>query len=119
MPTFQYSQIRARNVITAKNDLGPVLGRDGGKNVVKGIPEKIVNHGLLAAVADSTNSPGEQKVWGSIIKHLQDPNIALINEDASDVCELIRHISTGKDSRQLRRITTEVMEWLNFARRLI
>ena len=121
MSTFQYSQIRARNVMQAKNALGSVQGKEGGKNLIKGIPEKIINHGLLAAVADSVGNHDEERVWQQIAKHLKDSSIQLVdpNQDVSTVQNILTYLSNNIDSRDLRLITSETMEWLNFARRLI
>lgn len=114
------SQVRARNVLEAKTRLGNVQGREGGNNVIKGIPEKIINHGLLAAVADATATPGEERVWGEIAAHLAHPEIDLIARDIATLPALLSHlVSPETDSRRLRLVTAETMEWLNFARRLI
>lgn len=119
MPTH-LSQIRARNVLAAKANLGPVQGRGGGGNVVKGIPEKIINHGLLAAAADAVANNGESLVWGAISTHLADPEIDLVDPKINNLHDLLSHlVSPRVDSRRLRLITAETMEWLNFARRLI
>lgn len=120
MPIQHHSQIRARNVLEAQRLLGRVQGREGGGNVIKGIPEKIVNHGLLAAAADAVGQDGATRVWGAIACHLGDPLIGLIDPDVRTLSDLLDFLTSPDfSSRRLRLVTAETMEWLNFARRLI
>ena len=113
------NQIRARHVLEFAN-FGSVNGKNGGE-VIKKIPPVIMNNGLMAALAYSMDK-GQQAwrgVFDAIAVHLSSKEIAMIPDDKTSAEMLLDYLASDATSVQLRDITAEAFEWLNFARRLV
>ena len=113
------NQIRARHVLEFAN-FGSVKGKNGGE-VIKKIPPVIMNNGLMAALAYSLDK-GQQAwrgVFDAIAVHLSSQEIAMIPADKNSAELLLDYLASDATSVQLRDITAESFEWLNFARRLV
>ena len=113
------NQIRARNVLEFANS-APVRGRNGGE-VIKKIPPVIMNNGIMAALAYSLdrNQQAWRGVFDAIAVHLSSQEIAMIPADKNSAELLLDYLASEATSVQLRDITAESFEWLNFARRLV
>lgn len=112
------NQIRARHVMELVSKW--VSGKNGGE-VVKKIPPRIMNNGLLAALAYSLD---EKEGWGAIFdaiaKHLASPEIQVVDSSVKDTRTLLEYlVKKETSSAKLREATSETMAWLDFARRLI
>ena len=121
------NQIRARHVLEFAN-FASVKGKNGGE-VIKKIPPVIMNNGILAALAYSmevkVKKSGEieyhpwRGVFDAIAIHLASAEIAMIPSDKNSAELLLDYLASDATSVQLRDITAESFEWLNFARRLV
>lgn len=112
-------QIRARNVL--RSGLKNIGGLNDGE-VIKKIPQLVLNHGLLATMAFAHDP--KKADWGSVFdaiaRHLADPDVRVVPETVTDRSSLIDHL-TSKDatSEVLKLATAESMAWLQYARRFI
>ena len=113
------NQIRAKHVL-AFATFAKVEGKNGGE-VIKKIPPVIMNNGLMAALAYSMDKGQKawQTVFDAIAVHLASPEIAMIPDDRNSAVLLLDYLASDATSAQLRDITAEAFEWLNFARRLV
>ena len=125
------NQIRARHVLEfAKSEKGKcVQGKNGGE-VIKKIPPVILNNGIMAALAYSMGLKKRDEetgrdvypwrnVFDAIAQHLASAEIEMIPSDQTSAESLLKYLATIASSVQLRDITAEAFEWLNFARRLV
>lgn len=111
------NQIRARHVMA----LEKVCGKNGGE-VVKKIPPRIMNNGLLAALAYSLDEKKEgwRTIFDAIARHLSSQEIKVVGASVRDTRSLLEYlVKEGTSSAKLREATAETMAWLDFARRLI
>ena len=113
------NQIRARHVLEYANS-ALVRGRNGGE-VIKKIPPVIMNNGIMAALAYSLdkNQQAWQGVFDAIAVHLSSEEISMIPKDKNSAETLLDYLASDASSTELRDITAEAFEWLNFARRLV
>jgi hypothetical protein len=108
-------QVRARNALS----LGPVSGDEGGE-VIKKVAPLILNHGLLATAAYSTEKEGWQKVFDAIAQHLADPDIAIVPNQCNDRVKLMEFLTDKTTtSETLKLATAETMAWLTYATRFV
>lgn len=117
------NQIRARHVmelVKAHPD-GNFGGVNGGE-VVKKIPPRIMNNGLLAALAYSLDekNKGWKNIFDGIAQHLSSKEIMVVDRSVYDTRGLLYYlVEQNTSSIKLREATAETMAWLDFARRLI
>ncbi len=127
------NQIRARHVLEFAT-FCKVKGRNGGE-VIKDIPPVIMNNGIMAALAYSLEEKvrkdkktGRENVeyhpwrvvFDAIAIHLSSNEMGMIPSDKNSAELLLDYlVSHDTSSTQLRDITAETGEWLNFARRLV
>ena len=112
--------IMNNGIMAALAYFGSVKGKNGGE-VVKKIPPVIMNNGIMAALAYSLDK-GQQAwrgVFDAIAVHLSSQEIAMIPADKNSAELLLDYLASEATSVQLRDITAESFEWLNFARRLV
>lgn len=121
-------QIRARNAFAYANNPSFSKGGQQDGEVIKKIPSLIMNHGFLATAAlgcelDKNNNPknkGWKDAFSAIAQHLSDPSIALLPSNCRDLDSMLRHLTgSGCNSEQLKLVTAESMQWLNYARRFV
>lgn len=113
------NQIRAKHVLEFAN-AGNVSGKNGGE-VIKKIPPVIMNHGLLTALAYSMDKTNEawRKVFDAVAIHLSSKEMGMVPPEKSTAEFMLDYLVSEASSTQLRDVTAEVAEWLNFARRLV
>jgi len=112
-----YEQIRAKNALTAA-DKYKFKGENDGE-VVKKIPNLIIDNGILATCAFATErGKGYENVFRAIIEHLSDSEIGLLRSKDMPVNDFIKHLSEIS-SADLRHITSETMAYLNYLRRFV
>ena len=110
-----FEQIRARNALSAKNNIGK--GAGDGENVAKKVPVLILDNGIIATVAFALENSGKGyvDVFDAVISHLADAEIGLLENRLrlEDFFSFLSEISAD----ELRRITAETMAYLNYLRR--
>lgn len=106
-------QIRAKNAM----DVEIERNEKDSKSIAKKVPTMILENGILAAAAFAleSNVKGYRSVFeNGIIPHLRD--IGDLPDEQTDLRGFISYL-TGCDSNVLRRITSEIMAYLNYLRR--
>ena len=118
-------QIRAANALRCqrenedREDGDKIEGKQKGE-VIKKIPTMILNHGLLATMADAVENKGKTIAFDHIARHLADPEIGIVPTDIKNHSKLLEYL-TSKDanSELLKQATSETMAWLGYARRFV
>lgn len=110
------AQIRAANALRCH---GRQFGGEQGGEVIKKLPARIRNDGLLASLAFCLEKGGDHIDVASLVaEHLAheapDGNIAITHH--RDLVGLIQELAEG-DSSLLRRATAEALALLNFMKR--
>ncbi len=110
------AQIRATNALRC---YGREFGGEEGGEVIKKLPARIRNDGLLASLAFCLEKGGDHvEVATLVAEHLShrdpDGNIAITQH--RDVVGLIQELANG-DAALLRRATAEVIALLNYMKR--
>ena len=101
-------QIRAKNALEAANNPSYKFNGKNGGDMVKKVPTMILENGILATLAFSTETgKGYEDVFKACITHLE-KNVTV----EGFLSEL-----TNSDSSNLRAVTSEVMAYLNYLRR--
>ncbi len=125
------NQIRARHVLEfATSEKGKLVKGKNDGEVIKKIPPAIMNNGIMAALAYSMDVKKKDEethqivypwrnVFDAVAEHLSSQEIAMIPSDKNSAELLLDYLASEATSAQLRDITAETGEWLNFARRLV
>jgi len=116
-------QIRARNAFKANEERGhEIHGTEGGE-LIKKIPNLILNHGLLAVAANALEkeNKGYRAVFDCIAIHLEE--LELVPQGCKTSEDLMKYLigQSGREvtSQDLKLATAETMAWLHYARRFI
>lgn len=108
-------QIRAKNAMNVEID----RNEKDSKSIAKKVPTMILENGLLATATFALESKvkGYRSVFeNGIIPHLKDKDIDELPGEHTDLRGFIGDL-TARDSTVLRRITSEIMAYLNYLRR--
>lgn len=119
MAILNYAQKRAQNAFNAANTIKG--GSHGGQAVAKQVATQIRENGFIGALAFAIErkeggykNPGHQSVFDAIRKHLTD--VKKLDSSCNDTDVMLKQVAKG-DMDQLRMITAEAIEYMNFLRR--
>jgi CRISPR/Cas system CMR-associated protein Cmr5 small subunit len=106
-------QIRAKNAMNVEID----RNEKDSKSIAKKVPTMILENGLLAAAAFALES--NVKGYRSVFENGIIPHLGEVDKLPGEHTDLQGFISdlTVCDSSVLRRITSEIMAYLNYLRR--
>ncbi len=120
MASLNYAQKRAQNAFNAANSIKE--GSEGGQAVAKQVATQLRENGFLGALAFAVErkkdggykNPGHQSVFDAIRKHLTD--VKKLDSRCNNTDVMLEQVAKG-DMDQLRMITAEAIEYMNFLRR--
>lgn len=120
MAILNYAQVRACNAFKAAPTIKK--GADGGQAVAKQVATQIRENGFLGALAFAVErnkegnykNLGHQSVFEAIRKHLID--VHKLDSECLNTDKMLENVAKG-DMDQLRVITAEAIEYMNFLRR--
>ncbi|MBO6102864.1 MAG: hypothetical protein J6P03_06385 [Opitutales bacterium] len=106
--------IRAKSAFSAAQDT--YCGKNGGE-LAKKLPPRIMNSGLIQALAFASASENENeiKLYEKIKEYLQSKDVAVL--DPNDKKRSLLEIMLDSDSRKVALATRETLAWLSFFRR--
>ena len=119
-------QVRAKNALNAAPKIG--LGKEGGRSVAKKVPAQIVQNGFLGALAFAIENAGTEtpdaegyvkngyaNTFVAIKKHLVSvgKDLGVCSGDLRAFLDGL----CGKSSDELRMVTEEALNYLNYLRR--
>lgn len=112
-------QIRARNALAASKEAArDIRGKFNG-DVIRKIPNLVMNHGLLATGAYAFSNEGYLVAFNFIARHLADKDIAIVPSLIKTCADLLGYLSEEADSQTLKLATAETMAWLVYAKRFV
>lgn len=112
-------QVRAQNALATFNPANRTRfrGKADGK-IISGLPNHLINHGLLAMIAYGYSDKGHQFIFDAVAKHLADERIGIAPRNCETMEDLARFLtSEGATSDSLKRATAETMRFLQYAKR--
>ena len=112
-----YAQVRAKNALNASKKWD-FLGADGSGNVVKRIPNLIIENGLLGAMAFALEKKGgHEEVFSALLAHLQCEDINDASAKGVTTPAAWFEKLAGVSAEQFRITTAECMAYLAYLRR--